>query len=114
LSKEGDMSNKYRRAVQQAPPPKPFRLSWQWLALIGAAAFLLVGALVWQSQARQGSSSYTPEVTGGPSAEIDQMLFDYGDVQLGTTITTKFRLKNVGDSQLALRSEPRVEVLEGC
>jgi hypothetical protein len=107
------MSSKYRRAVQQAPP-KPFRVGWQWLALIGVAAFVLVGALVWQSQARQGSSSYTPEVAGGPSAEIDQMLFDYGDVKLGTTITTQFRLKNVGDSQLALRGEPRVQVLEGC
>ena len=107
------MSSK-QKGVQQTGPAKPTRPPWLWPALAAAAVLVIVAALVWLVQGGQVGAGYTPEVTGGPSAQIDQTVFDYGDVKLGTTIKTVFRVKNVGDAQLAFRSNPRVEVLEGC
>jgi hypothetical protein len=108
------MSSKRRRAAQ--PPNKAHsgRPVWFWGALIGAIVLVAAGGLVWLFQGRQTSTANTPQVTGGPSAAIDQATFDYGDVKLGTTIKTQFKVKNVGDQQLAFTGEPRVEVLEGC
>jgi hypothetical protein len=109
------MSSKYRRVARQTEPAKRSRPSWLRPALIGVAALVAVATLVWLLQGRQASTAgFTPEVTGGPSASIDQTQFDYGDVKLNTTIKTQFRVKNVGDAQLAFSGEPRVEVLEGC
>lgn len=106
------MGSKQRR-VARPKEPSP-RRSWLWAAFIGAAAILVVAALAVMLQGQQAKTSFTPEVTGGPSAVIDPPQFDYGDVKLGTTIKTVFHVKNVGDTQLAFAGEPRVEVLEGC
>jgi hypothetical protein len=78
-----------------------------------AVTLLVVVGIFWAVRSAP-DTGYTPEVTGGPSAVIDQTVFDYGDVKLGTTVKTQFRVKNVGDAQLAFRGEPRVQVLEGC
>ena len=89
---------------------------WPWL-LIGAAAVILAGItgfIVWRQAADQPPADFTPAVTGGPSAKVSQTAFDYGDVKLGTTITTQFDIENVGDSQLVIAEAPRVEVREGC
>jgi hypothetical protein len=84
-----------------------------WFGIIGIV--LVAGVLTaWLAQGRQATVEYVPEVTGGPSAAIDQTVIDYGEVKLGTTIKTVFRVKNVGDAQLAFQGVPRVEVLEGC
>ena len=106
------MTSKKRR-VAHPKDPAPKR-SWLWAAFIGAAAILVVAALALALQGRQSTTSYTPEVTGGPSAQIEQTVFDYGDVKLGQTIKTQIPVKNVGDTQLAFAGEPRVEVVEGC
>jgi len=106
------MTSKNRRVAHpQAPAQKH---TWVWAAFIGSAAILVVAALALALQGRQSTTSYTPQVTGGPSAQIEQTMFDYGDVKLGQTIKTQIAVKNVGDTQLAFAGEPRVEVVEGC
>ena len=105
------MSRNTRKQTPSRPPASSSRRLW-WAGGIGLA-LLAVAAAAWLLLGRQ-AAEYTPEVTGGPSASIDQTVFDYGDVKLGTTIKTVFRVKNVGDAQLAFTSNPRVEVLEGC
>ena len=106
------MTSKKRRVAPTKEPDQ--KRSWLWAAFIGAAALLVVAALALALQGRQATASYTPEVTGGPSAEIEQTMFDYGDVKLGETVKTQIHVKNVGDTQLAFAGEPRVEVVEGC
>jgi hypothetical protein len=106
------MTSKKRRVAHPKEPAQ--KRSWLWAAFIGAAAILGVAALALALQGRQATTSDTPEVTGGPSAQIEQTLFDYGDVKLGQTIKTQIPVKNVGDTQLAFAGEPRVEVVEGC
>ena len=106
--------NTRKQTPNNRQPVSSSRRLW-WAGGIGLALLALaaVAAAAWLLLGRQ-AVEYTPEVTGGPSAQIDQTYFDYGDVKLGTTIKTVFRVKNVGDAQLAFRSNPRVEVLEGC
>jgi hypothetical protein len=87
----------------------------RWLvpSLFGAAA-LAIGILVFWLFQLQVASTYAPEVTGRPSAVIDQTSFDYGNVKNNTPVTTVFRVRNVGDRELTFQGEPRVEVVEGC
>ena len=66
-----------------------------------------------ESPLRHGAT-FASCAAGGPSAQIEQTMFDYGDVKLGQTIKTQIPVKNVGDTQLAFAGEPRVEVVEGC
>ena len=106
------MTSKKRRPAHTKEPQQ--KQSWLWAAFIGGAAVLVVAALALALQGRQATASYAPEVTGGPSAQIEQTMFDYGDVKLGQTVETQIRVKNVGDTQLAFAGEPRVEVREGC
>ncbi len=106
------MTSKKRRTAHPKDPAQ--KRSWLWAAFIGAAAILVVAALALALQGRQATASYTPEVTGAPSAQIEQTMFDYGDVKLGQTVKTEVLVKNVGDTQLVFAGEPRVEVVEGC
>ncbi len=57
---------------------------------------------------------YVPEVSGKPSAVIDQKFFDYGTVPNMSRVETTFRVKNVGDQQLQIIGEPIVEAVKGC
>jgi hypothetical protein len=107
------MTNKNQRATKNNQPASPSRRSLLWIGIIGVA--LIASAIVLSIlQGQPATVEDIPEVTGGPSAAIDQTVFDYGDVKLGTTVKTVFRIKNVGNAQLAFRGAPRVEVLEGC
>ncbi len=106
------MTSKKRRAAHPEAPAQ--KRSWLWAAFIGAAAILVVAALALAFQGRQTTASYTPAVTGAPSAQIEQQMYDYGDVKLGQTVKTQISVKNVGDTQLVFAGEPRVEVVEGC
>jgi hypothetical protein len=45
---------------------------------------------------------------------VDQTTIDEGDVKLGQTIRSAFRLQNAGDQPLQILGEPQVEVIEGC
>jgi hypothetical protein len=107
------MGNKFKRAVpsksQQAGKPK-----WLLLATLAVVALAVVSIAIWLVQGQQATADYVPEVVGQPGASIDQTAFDYGDVKLGSTVETVFRVKNVGEKDLVIQGEPRVEVLEGC
>jgi hypothetical protein len=107
------VTKKIQRIVKNKQPASSLRRLLRWASII-CVALLACVVILWLMQDRQAAVEYVPEVTGGPSAAIDQTLFDYGDVKLGTTIKTVFRVKNVGDAQLAFQGVPRIEVLEGC
>jgi hypothetical protein len=64
---------------------------------------------------KQFDSNFEPEVSGAPRVEVVQDdVIDYGDVKLGTTVTTTYNVRNVGDETLAILGEPIVELVEGC
>jgi len=87
----------------------------RWLpgALV-VAVLAALALLFWFTQKGTTTANFQPEVTGQPKAVISQANFDYGDVKLGTTVETVFRVKNKGDQALVFLREPDVEVLEGC
>jgi hypothetical protein len=110
---EGASMGKYK-VLRNKPTPKV--ASWQgWLLPVLAVTITLVviGVGLWWRQSRP-TSSFVPQVTGRPQATLDQTTFDYGDVKLGTTIQTVFRVQNTGDRPLAFLGDPWVEVREGC
>lgn len=83
-----------------------------WFILAGAAA-LTVG-LVLALIAPGREPDFTPQVSGAPALAVDQEWIDYGDVRLGTTVTTEIRVSNVGSEVLRFQKPPYVEVKEGC
>ncbi len=89
---------------------------WPWL--ITAAAILVIGIvglfLMSQNNRSALESASTPEVTGAPGIAIVQDSFDYGDVKLGNTVETVFKVRNVGDQDLVILKQPVVQVVEGC
>jgi hypothetical protein len=101
------MSKSKQPAARQTTP------SWLLPALLLGIGAILVGLAVWVSQRGQ-QTPFTPQVTGRPAAEIDQDVFEYGDVRFNTPMETVFRVRNVGDQPLRILGEPRVELVEGC
>ncbi len=102
------MSKKVRRKKTVARKKNP---SWVWAAVAGAVLIVIGGlALLFTSN----QSDYVPEVTGAPALKVDREQIDEGDVKLGVTKRTVFRLKNVGDKTLEILDEPQVQVVEGC
>ncbi len=86
---------------------------WLWVVLGGlvlaGGAFLIVFA------SKNGqASNYKPEVTRSARVSVSQDKIDYGEVKLGRTINTVFDVRNVGDQDLVIQGEPRVELVEGC
>ncbi len=94
-----------------------------WLVggVIGGV-FFIVAALVLLTRGSNNKpgqkafgSDFEPEVMGAPQIEVlPQDAIDYGDVKLGTTVNTEFKVRNVGDKPLVVIGEPQVEVIEGC
>lgn len=81
--------------------------------------FLLLGGVVILAIAlffafRKPASSFTPEVTGGPSIKVDKEKVDLGNMKLGSTAQVSFEIKNVGDKPLRFTEAPYIEVKEGC
>lgn len=94
----------------------------QWIigGLVGGAVLIIAALVLGVFQGDDSASqepfdpNFEPEVTGAPSVAVDQEVIDYGDVKLGTTVTTVFNVRNVGDEPLQIIGEPRVELVEGC
>lgn len=93
-----------------------------WLVASAAGVVLLILAAL-ALASRQDESpgqkvfdpDFEPQVTGAPRLEVlPQDVVDYGEVKLGTTITTVYTVRNVGDAPLVIYGEPRVELIEGC
>jgi hypothetical protein len=109
-----------KRPIKKRVASKPT----PWLAAGVIGILLVIGAVVVLSQgdndkpSSSGSTQidpdFTPAVTGAPRVSVSQDYIDYGDVKLGTTVTTTFDVRNIGDQPLAILGEPRVELVEGC
>lgn len=87
------------------------RIPWLWIA--GVMLLLLIGG-AWGWSTFVDSTDFIPQVTGAPRLAVDQTTIDEGDVKLGQTVRSAFRLQNVGDQPLAILGEPQVQVVEGC
>jgi hypothetical protein len=105
---------KKRTSLKQAP----------WLPVVVVGVLLAIGAAAILSRSNKDQASspdstqfdtnFKPEVTGAPRVMVPQDSIDYGDVKLGTTITTTFDVRNTGDQPLVILGEPQVELVEGC
>jgi len=110
--------SKSRRSRKQAN-----NLTWLITGALGLVV-LVVAALVLGSGddstaagpgQKQFDADFEPAVSGAPRVEVVQDdVLDYGNVKLGTTVTTEYTVRNVGDEQLVVLGEPRVELVEGC
>ncbi|MBI5670583.1 MAG: hypothetical protein HZC41_21525 [Chloroflexi bacterium] len=107
------MSTIKRRRSKNVQPPIPKRPTWMLPAVLVGIGAAIIALALWLIQGSQ-QPPYTAEVSGQPSAAIDQAFFDYGDVRMNTPVETVFRVKNIGDQPLTLLGEPRVELVEGC
>ena len=101
------MTNKVLRKKQPAPTS---RSTWLWTA--GVLLLIIGGIVIWNGLSRR--ETVPPQVTSAPHLVVEQATIDEGDVQLGKSIQTAFRLQNVGDQPLQILGEPQVEVVEGC
>ena len=82
---------------------------------IGAVLIVVVGFLAWRgSTSGARAASATPQVTGGPKLKVDRDSIDFGKLPLDIPVKAEFKLKNVGDQPLAIKGEPRVELVKGC
>ena len=81
------------------------------ILVIGSLAILMIAVLF---AIQKKPTSYTPEVTGNPSIQVDKALVDLGDVKLGQPVQVAFEIKNVGDKPLKFTKPPFIEVKEGC
>jgi hypothetical protein len=101
---------------------KHSRNNMAWIAggIVGGLVLILAAlALVSRQNDTPGQETFDPnfqpEVTGAPAvAVLPQDVIDYGDVKLGTTINTVFKVRNIGDQPLVVLGEPQVELVEGC
>ena len=62
------MNNKQKRPTKSVRPGEEQRRVPAWPFFLGAAALVAVVTIFLLVQSRQAATSYTPEVTGGPSA----------------------------------------------
>lgn len=83
-----------------------------WIILAGVAALAAGLALAAANSGRD--ADIEPLVSGAPALVADQEMIDYGDVRLGTPVTTEIRVSNVGSKDLRFTRAPYVEVKEGC
>jgi len=98
-------------------------MTWIVGGVIGGVVFIALAVILLTRGSDNSSKSgqtafdtdFEPEVTGAPQVQVlPQEPIDYGDVKLGTTVNTEFKVRNVGDKPLIVIGEPQVEVIEGC
>ncbi len=80
---------------------------------VGAVLIIVIGFLAWNGSNSKKPSA-TPQVTGGPKLSVDRDSIDFGKLPLDLPVRAEFKLKNVGDQPLAIKGEPRVELVKGC
>ncbi|MCJ7624308.1 MAG: DUF1573 domain-containing protein [Anaerolineaceae bacterium] len=77
-------------------------------------ALLFVILILFFALQNKPSTSFTPDVTGGPSLKVDKELIDFGEVKLGTEVSASFQITNIGDQPLRFTEKPYITLLEGC
>lgn len=104
-----------RRKVRHGVKSRQVKLNHKYF-WFGRFAAVIVAALGIVLFTRDDSTpdDFVPQVIGAPRVAVAQDTFDYGDIRLGTTIETVFKVQNVGDKSLTILDAPQVEVLEGC
>jgi hypothetical protein len=116
------VANKNRKSSRRRRKKSNNNMTWIVAGAVGLVV-LVAAALALRSGSDNGSGSgqkqfdanFEPEVSGAPRVEVVQDdVIDYGDVKLGTTVTTTYNVRNVGDEPLAILGEPVVELVEGC
>jgi flagellar basal body-associated protein FliL len=110
------MSRKRRNGYSRAYAPKKKSIS-PVLIVIGLLIFGVVLAIVLfsnRSGESAGNSGATAQVTGAPRVSVVQDTIDLGTIKFDTTVQSVFKVRNVGDRNLMVLGEPRVELVEGC
>jgi archaellum component FlaG (FlaF/FlaG flagellin family) len=92
-----------------------------WLWIVAVVAVLAVAGLLISRNG--GNTQINTPVSPAPQSSqvasaariaVDQDTFDYGNVNLGTTINTVFHIRNVGTEPLQILNNPTVKVVIGC
>lgn len=97
--------HKVNKAVKKQKSRWPLAAALAGLLLI-TGAILLAG--------KDQDQGYTTELKGEPAIEVDQQEFDYGDVKLGSMVTTSVKVTNTGGEPLRFTGRPYVELIDGC
>jgi cell division septal protein FtsQ len=108
------MSHKMSRARIKRKNEPTSKSPWLLVVMaMGAVLIVVVGFLAWNGSNSKKPSA-TPQVTGGPKLSVDRDSIDFGKLPLDQPVRAEFKLKNVGDQPLAIKGEPRVELVKGC
>jgi hypothetical protein len=108
------MSHKMGRARVKRKNEPTSKSPWLLVVMaMGAVLIVVVGFLAWNGSNLKKPSA-TPQVTGGPKLSVDRDSIDFGKLPLDQPVRAEFKLKNVGDQPLAIKGEPRVELVKGC
>ena len=95
-------------------------MTWIVMGLIGGAVLVVAAIALFARGNDNGGEkafdpNFQPTVTGAPAvAVVPNDVIDYGDVKLGSTVNTVFKVRNVGDQPLVVLGEPQVELVQGC
>lgn len=109
-----------KKSRRRSKRGKNNNLTWIAAGIAGAVVVIIATlALISRQNDTPGQTAFDanfePEVSGAPRVEVVQDdVIDYGNVSLGTTVTTEYTVRNVGDEPLVVLGEPRVELVEGC
>jgi len=94
---------------QQAPPSK--RPAWMIPVVVGG---VIVMAIIIAIMIGNSNTSFNPQVTGSPRAEVIEATINHEYVSFEQPVESVFRIRNVGDKPLIILDEPRVELMQGC
>ncbi len=104
-------AHRAKKKQERRKPRAAAGFPW-WIILAGIAA-LAAGLILALTNAGR-EAEFIPQVNGAPALAVDQELVDYGDVRLGTPVTTVFQVTNLGSQDLRFSKKPYVEIREGC
>ncbi len=105
---------KLRKQANRHATPKQPPLAIM-LSVIAVAVIALIGfILISQNTASSAQANVPADVKGAPHLVVDQDSIDLGDIALGRTVETQFKVRNTGDQDLIITNKPHVQVVQGC
>jgi|YelNatPaOPRAMG01_1025707.scaffolds.fasta_scaffold16462_5 hypothetical protein len=97
-----------RNRTTHSKPKSRWGRTLPWMAIfIGGLLFLI--AIFFFSRGGQGE-----QAGGAPAIQVDQQVIDYGQVKLGTSLSFKIKVTNVGSGTLRFTQPPSLQIAEGC
>ncbi len=104
-----------RSSKGKRPAPRSARKPAPWSVLLVMGGLVLLGVAAYFVFGNGATSpAAAVEVKGSPRLKVDQDKIDMGDIKLGQTVETRFKLTNVGDQPLRFSEKPYIEIIEGC